>query len=570
MRKILLIGAGVISLVAIAWVQVNNADPRAMASLIPAGPMIYLEAKDFHSLLGEWNQSGVKRTWLASANQKVLLNSNLLQKLAGLYQEYGNVAGFMPGVPGTLEIAGRESALALYDLRDQHFVYITRVAESQLTNSQLWRLREKFTRREASGIPFYHRRDDASNRSVAFAFTNGWLVLANRDDLIASTLGLIASQGSSGSLGNESWFGEAVAQAGNAGELRMALNIQTMVADVLFRSYWIQRNVAELRAFRAGIVDVQRNQNEIAEKRVFTRAAEQVFAMPAASALQSVAGLRALTPLDAALVRAWAQPSPELARSLIESKVLQFSAQSGVRSDYAPDAVSTDLTTGSEQDLETRVDEASLPSDVAGVLKSTALRELLTKASPDGMLHIQTSANSGRFVRTPSVMVLSTASGWDAVQVREALSSAVETLWTTARLGVGWQQVAINRHPSEQLNGLATLQFFIDGKLLFLSNDAVLLGATLDRLGAASLPIGPVYAAEFRHAREKADYQRMMQALDFVGAQQSFLFNPQGDRTPRFFSENVQSISSTFGFIQTMSVTESESPGVQRQTVSYK
>ncbi len=124
--------------------------------------------------------------------------------------------------------------------------------------------------RQASGIQFYLRRNDASNRTVAFAFNNGWLVVATRDDLIASTLALIARQPAS-SLAGEAWYVGAVARAGNPGELRMALNIQTLISDVRFRSYWIQLNVSELLPFQAEIADVRRTPQEIEENRILRR-----------------------------------------------------------------------------------------------------------------------------------------------------------------------------------------------------------------------------------------------------------------------------------------------------------
>jgi hypothetical protein len=221
MKKALFITAGILALATLAWLQVVQPARPALASFMPAGPMIYVEATDFHSLLNQWNQSGVKSAWLASANYRVFSNSNLLQKLQGLYEEYGKVAGFLPGLAGTLEIAGGQSALGLYDLREQQFVYITRLEESQLATSQLWRLRDRFTTRQASGVEFYLRRDDASNRTVAFAFTNGWLVLATRDDLIASTLALIQRQPArqpTASLAAETWYAGALARSGRASD----------------------------------------------------------------------------------------------------------------------------------------------------------------------------------------------------------------------------------------------------------------------------------------------------------------------------------------------------------------
>ncbi len=569
MKKIFAVVVACLSVATVAWVQITAPAPRPLAELTPGGALIYVEAKDFHSLLSEWNQSGVKQAWLASANYQVFTNSNLLQKLQGLYQEYGGVAGFLPGLPGTLEIAGRESSLALYDLREQHFVYITRIAESELTKSQLWRLREKFGERQASGATFYMKRDDASHRTVAFAFTRGYLVLATRDDLMARTLALIAG-GRDGNLSSEPWFADARAQAGAPGELRMALNLQQLFDNVSFRSYWIQRNASELRPFRAEIADVKRTQNRIEENRVFVRLPEQTIAPPSADALQSVAALRALTSAQGVLARAWASPSADQIATLIESKLLAPASLERYGNQYAPPEVSTDEAAGSEQDLETRIDEAPLPTDVSGGLNAAALRNLVAQAAPNAMLHIQSSAATERFVHTPSVIVLATAGDWDAARVREALSMTVETLWTTARLGVGWRQGSAGSHMVEQLDGLAPLQFSIQGGMLFIANDAGLLAGVLDRVGSAPVAVGASYAAEFHHAAARQDYMRIMQALDFGARSQSFFFNPQGDRTPPFFSGNLASLSDVFRFVQSVAITHVDLPTAQRQTVVYQ
>ena len=553
MKKLLWITAGVLSLASLAWVQVNRAVAPALSSLMPAGPLIYLEAKDFHSLLNEWNNSGVKKVWLASANYQVFSNSNLEQKLEGLYREYGAVAGFMPGLPGVLEIAGSESALGLYDLREQQFVYITRIGESQLAKSQLWRLRDKFTTRQASGITFYLRRDDALKRTVAFAFTDDFLVLATRDDLMANTLALIARQNAQ-SLAGEPWFTAAAAQAGNAGELRMALNMTSLIADVHFRSYWIQRNISELRPFNAEIVDLTRGAREIAESRILIREPEREIPLPANAALDSMAALRVLAPATAGLARAWAAPSPDMVESLIESKLLNPATAASMNPEYAPEAASTGESAGSEQDLEIRIDEPALPADTSGVPRTAALKQFITRAAPDALLSIQSTSNAGAFVRTPCVLVISSQLDWEAAPVREALAS----------VGVEWQRL-----PSGQLNTLGSLLFAIEGRRLFLANDSALLLATLNRRGIAPLPRGPAYAAEFHAARERANYLKIMRALDFGGHAQSFLENPQGIRTPSFFSENLGSLSSVFSFVESMLVTRVEAPGAQTQRVVY-
>ena len=44
-----------------------------MSSMLPAGALLYLEAKDFGALLADWNGLAEKRDWLASANDEALI-----------------------------------------------------------------------------------------------------------------------------------------------------------------------------------------------------------------------------------------------------------------------------------------------------------------------------------------------------------------------------------------------------------------------------------------------------------------------------------------------------------------
>ena len=44
---------------------------RPIANLFPAGSLLYLEARDFRSILSEWNNSSEKKLWLTSDNYQV-------------------------------------------------------------------------------------------------------------------------------------------------------------------------------------------------------------------------------------------------------------------------------------------------------------------------------------------------------------------------------------------------------------------------------------------------------------------------------------------------------------------
>lgn len=182
----------------------------------------------------------------------------------------------------------------------------------------------------------------------------------------------------------------------------------------------------------------------------------------------------------------------------------------------------------------------------------------------------QTSIRAGSFVRTPSLLVLSMAAPPDATGVRDSLSAAIETLWSTSRLGVDWQTATAGRQNLERLNGLGALYFAIRGNLLFLANDSALMAAALHRLGTAPAGKAATYTAEFRHSAATRDYLSIMRALECGQAPQPFFFVPQGGTTPRFFLENLASLSATFGFVRTEVVTAFEERSFERQTVVYR
>ena len=73
----------------LAWVFAQAvATPRPLASLCPPGPLLYLEGKDFQSLLKDWNSSQEKQLWLASESYQVFSRSNLYLKLQNAQNEF--------------------------------------------------------------------------------------------------------------------------------------------------------------------------------------------------------------------------------------------------------------------------------------------------------------------------------------------------------------------------------------------------------------------------------------------------------------------------------------------------
>src|SRR5580693_8931400 len=118
--------------------------PSPLAGFMPPGAVLYIEAKDFSSLLAEWNASPEKQQWLRSENCEAFSRSRLLLRLADARQEFASAAGVSPDMNLLSQAAGKESALALYDIGNLQFVYISRVPSASAMQTALWQARTKF------------------------------------------------------------------------------------------------------------------------------------------------------------------------------------------------------------------------------------------------------------------------------------------------------------------------------------------------------------------------------------------------------------------------------------------
>jgi hypothetical protein len=579
-----------------AYLQTPRPAARPLAALAPAGPLLVLEAPDFAGLAADWEASAEKQLWLKSANFQEFVRSRLYLRLADAQKEFAAAAGVPPDMALVRAVAGSESLLALYDIGKLEFLYITRMPAARAAETVLWQSRAKFEPRNAAGTPYYLSTDKQSGRVVSFAAANDLLLLATREDLLAAALSLLPGK-SVATVQDDRWFAESVRAAGKHGDLRLVMNIEGLIRTAYFRSYWIQRNVSDLKPFFAGVSDLYRSPTEIREERVFLRAAPPEAA---AGPRPGVEPLLGLVPPDAGLYRAWATPSADGAIQLLARKILSPRAEGFVETRIAPRVVVTGGETGTEGDLETLIDEPP-PQNAGAVFVPGPLRGALEAAGLQAMLEAQSTrpVPGGVFVRTEAVVTLLGSADWDSQAVRSALVAAVEGLWSRARLGLNWVENKRGSRTWYSLGGPAPLAVAAEGRYLLVSNSANLLGNELDRLGAAAPPApAAIYTAGFRHAREKANYQQMMRALDYVSrpegiedalqarqapeeggeapeaansrvlSVQAGLLAPR--QPPRFFSDNIQSLSDTLARVQSATITIRENGAAVNETVVYR
>lgn len=503
------------------WLVAQNAQtPNSLSTVFPGGALVYVEARDLSALLRDWDASAEKRLWLTSDNYEVFSRTRLFLRLGEAQQQFAETAGFAPDMTLVNSVAGSQSAIAVYDIGELEFLYVTRLPSARVLNSTPFQARNSYESRESAGIPYYVR-SGANRRVAAFGTTDGLLFLGTRGDLVANALALYAKRQGVAPLAQDRWFDQLSRAAANPGEVRIALNMPALLKTSYFRSYWVQRNASQLRPFSAGVVDLFREPTQIREERILIRESQS-----AAASEQPVAQVVAWAPSDAGLYRAWAAPQTDQVLELIRTKLVAPGATGDATSRSAPTAANPDAVAGDASDLETRIDQP--PLDVQSVDTVGPLRPIVEAAGVQAMLHVQASraSDGGVFVRNDSVIGLLATSDWPAITLPDVL---------------------IHRQ----------------GRILLLADNQAMLQRVIAQLGATPSPNGAAYTARYLHSRELAPFTRMMTQMDAASRE-------SGGDGPRFFSGNVASLGRVLNRVESANITVHDDGSRVTQQMVYR
>jgi len=552
----ILIGLGILAGVWAA-AQVVSTATQSLSKWMPGGALFYLESSDFGTQLRDWNRSGVKTKWLAGKNYEHFLTTRLVLKLNDAFDEFSGAAGFAPNIDALETFAGTESALAVYDIGRLELVYISKLPSAQLAQNALTRVRDSYQTRSAAGRTYYARQ--AGGRTAAYAISGDYVVVSTREDLLTAALELIGGSVSARSVSQDTWFDDAVRAMGNDASrpvaLRLVMDMPNVIRTPYFRSYWIQKNTADLRSYSTFLSQITRTADAYEENRVFVRSQES----PVTSHDAASVALQRSIPDGADLVRLWDTASTDLAMEMIREKF--FAAGPGIAAprETAP-GFNVDGVAGQEADLQTRIDEAPKPA-LSGSLTLEPLRKLVDAAGMEAMLHLESSLPSDdtTFVRSDVALALRASSPWNKAAVQSALTSAVASYQSVDGIGLQWRDVTSEGRTLSQWDGLVPLTMFVDGQTLWIGRSPGLLVAALNR-SAGAAPQPAAYFARYSHRAELAPYMKMMRMLD-LSDQPNY---------SNFFSENIGSLATTVDTIQSMSVKINDSPLIQRQVLRYE
>jgi hypothetical protein len=461
------------------------------------------------------------------------------------------------------QVAGTHSVLALYDIGNLQFLYITHLPSAKSVQTTLWQSRAKFEPRSVAGASFYLRRDPESQKEVAFAVSGDYLLLATREDLMAGALQLMSGS-KDRAVEAEPWWSQSVASTGTAGDLRMILNLEKIVPSPYFRTYWVQQNVTDMGQYSAAISDLFRSSRQYREERVLLKKSPATEASTTEGET-AAADLVRLVPEGAGIYEARSNPSADSCFDLLETKLLAPHLGAAPPSQIAPQVQLTSGETGAGSDLETRIDQPAVQR-AAAPSSSLALKNLLSKTPILASLQVQSTEQdkAGVFVRIHSAIVLTAAADWDQSAVQTALADFIQPALTASHLGLSWQQ----KSGYQELDGLLPLMASAHGKYLLVSNDSALMEAMLSNFNRKPDLKPATFLAGFNHSRERANFGRFTGVVDRPNSAQSNV--PGNDRQPQFFSQNVASLSSTLTDLSSEKIVVRADQGKILQTVTYE
>lgn len=530
-----------------------------LSHCVPSGALLYLQGKDFSSLLAEWDKSPEKQEWLKSNNYEVFSRSRLFLRLKDALAEFSTAAGVPANADLVRQIAGKESAVAIFDIGKLEFLYIIRISSASAAQSVLWQTRSKFETRSAGGVTFYFRRDPESDRAVAFAETGDYLLLATREDLMAGALQLIAG-GQEHAMESEGWWSRSVASAGAPGDLRLVLNLEKIVPSPYFRSYWIQQNITEMGQYSAAVSDLKRDGKEYREERILLRKQAIQLDDTNSAGATAVADLLRLLPQNAGVYIAKANPKPDDCVKLLQVKILAPHLGPAAPELLAPQVQLGNGETGAGSDLETRIDQAPL-QQTSTTQGGALLNDLFIKNGALASLQVQsTEENSqGVFVAMHSVLMFLGETEWNEQAVQAALADFVRPGLTTGELGVQWKK----GQGFNELDGLSPLAIAVRGKYLLVSDSGNFLSAALANFNRKTIGSPSKLSAGFNHQSERTAFIKFTQMLD--------LETPTGGagQAPDFFSGNVGSLSNVLQRVASETIVVRDAADRQTQTVTY-
>jgi hypothetical protein len=298
------------------------AEQLGLAGVMPRGAMVYVQAADLSALMKTWLASPVRSQFYDSASFSAFQKSRVFLKLQDRKKDFESAIGVGLDEGRVAELAGRVSAVSIYDIGKIEMVFVSEVPRARAVASTLFKQIPQFQERSAEGTSYYVRDVTTDggrlNQQFCFAYVEGKLIVTTTEGL------MIRSIGNTKGSASESLIADVLPLAETAGgfiahDVTMWLDQARLNRNRYFDNYWIYHNKdAELSNIESGLIDLRLTREGITEQRWFKTGDRGPVSGVAAGGGDRVAGLARFAPVDTQLVRVHSTGPPEQLSKAIE------------------------------------------------------------------------------------------------------------------------------------------------------------------------------------------------------------------------------------------------------------
>jgi hypothetical protein len=324
MKKVMLLLA--VAMLAIAH-RSDGQQPRSLAeqlklaAVMPRGAMVYLQASDLSALMKTWLASPVRSQFYNSASFAAFQTSHVYLKIQDRLKEFETAIGVGIDEKRLAELAGRASAVSIYDIGNLEMVFVTELPRPRAIATALFKQAPQFQERSADGTSYYVR-DVATdggrlNQQFCFAYVEGKLIVTTTEGLMIRTVANAKAAGA------DSLSSEVIALAGQAAgftahDITMWLDQARLNRNRYFENYWIHHNEeSALANIESALIDLRITREGMNEQRWFKMGAGNRAAGDSMTGEQ-IAAFMKFAPANAQLVQVHAAAGAEQMSSAIE------------------------------------------------------------------------------------------------------------------------------------------------------------------------------------------------------------------------------------------------------------
>lgn len=282
------------------------ADQLRLARVMPRGAVVYVQANDLSALMKTWLASTIRSQFYDSASFTAFQKSRIYLKLQDRKKDFETAIGVGLDENRLAELAGRASAVSIYDIGKIEIVFVTEVPRARAVASALFKQAPQFQERSADGISYYVRDVTTDggrlNEQFCFAYIEGKLIVTTTEGLMIRAIGNVKTPGAESLLSDVVQLAEG-AQGFTAHEVTMWLDQARLNRNRYFDNYWIHHNAnGALAGIESGLIDLRFSREGLTEQRWFKTGAGGRASTPGSVSAEDANSLMTFAPADSQLI----------------------------------------------------------------------------------------------------------------------------------------------------------------------------------------------------------------------------------------------------------------------------